>query len=526
MAVCCAPTQVNVKRVTTPLLGLLQDNNQTSRSSNHLWRLTETLSFDLLRRCATDYSYCHLSFRPVVITIAILLYIFSTSSQVFKVITAAIFYDDRRNRELPNTAPSACRLAITVHISTMSPMVAELSVTQAQRPKCATLDREALPIEGSCTATCSPDELLGRTIEVLSPKYNIDAPHLLALRNVFSAAIIQPRKPPRLMRTRPDKRIGQIGSIHDTPRASAYGVNGPPSSINRTFYFHHKDPDFERLLPQTDISRYKSDESGIHSGSDIQEIADSQQCTQAKVSAAAAVRDGSSQPVAPATSRPAERNNSTSVEFTQQTEEMRQAVTSQQELNNSSTPNLQSTSTFLHGVSSPKTSQSSVVPTTIIQYLDSKQLSARNESENATASAPLLRAASVDIQPPDTQDTHSVSRLFPDSLSCIPRLSETQDSQNTFASTQESDVFSPPVDNLQYTAPTQNDSQDAVLLEVEIDDMSNIVTAGQICKRSPRRSDRPASSHSSSSRSSLGKHSRRVSEIEDDVLLHKRSRAL
>jgi len=105
---------------------------------------------------------------------------------------------------------------------------------------------------------------------------------------VLSSAIVTPPKPPRLVRTRPDKRIGEIVSIYGTPQRSIHGPNGPPVSDRTSFYFHHKDPDFEKLLPQVDGSRYQSsdavaskeNQNGVHA-SDLKDTSSTTKCTAA-----------------------------------------------------------------------------------------------------------------------------------------------------------------------------------------------------------------------------------------------------
>lgn len=385
-------------------------------------------------------------------------------------------------------------------------------------------------------ATCSPDELLGQVIQTLCPRYNIDAPHLLALRQLLSSAIVAPRKPPTLKRTRPDKRIGEIGSIYDTPRRSPYGPNGPPVSANQSFYFHHKDADFERLLPRVDRSRYEwKDEPASQSDSDGKEIPDSQESMQSEASAVAtpaAERDVSTLSTVSATPASTDRTKKTVktvAETKPQALEPRPSVTSEL---------ISGDETLLGSRSGPQTprknasapSQASKhlsVPTNTVTSPKPTDTKATSESTDTALSSPLLHAANIAIELPDTQDTHSVPPP-PYSASPFPVL-QLSDTQDTVNSNQQSEVFSPPDDFVHYTPPTQEETQDEALSQVETTrsythtTVSN--TTAEAPKPPPQHSPRALPSSPSVSPPSLGKRSRGKSEVTDDAPVLKRSKA-
>ena len=369
-------------------------------------------------------------------------------------------------------------------------------------------------------AACSPDELLGQVIQTLCPRYSIDAPHLLALRQVLSSAIVAPRKPPTLKRTRPDKRIGEIGSIYDAPRRSSHGINGPPVSANQSFYFDHKDPDFERLLPQVDRSRYEwPDEPASRSDSDSQESMKSNVST---TSAAAAQRSASSQPTTPPNLTSTGCKKKSIAGPTQEpkkscrTRSPEQVFSSNQSiLFNVSQKDVCTTAKGPHPQS---------IPTIAITSLGSKPKSATSGEENTAISVLLLREADIAIELPDTQDTHSVPGP---SSALVSHTAQSSDTQDTVDSTQQSEVFSPPVDFVHFTPPTQ-ESQSVALSQVDaLDAVEPTTMASQMKAKAslpwPRRSLR-SSSQSTPSTSSLGKRSRGKSETGDDTPLLKRSK--
>ncbi|KAF2633898.1 hypothetical protein BU25DRAFT_486891 [Macroventuria anomochaeta] len=309
-------------------------------------------------------------------------------------------------------------------------------------------------------ATCSPDELLGQVIRALCPRYNIDAPHLIALRKVLSSAIVAPRKPPQLKRTRPDKRIGEIGSIYDTLRRSPYGTNGPSVSANQSLHFHHKDPDFKRLLPQVDRSRYEwPDEPVSQEDSDGQEVPDSKESTQSKVSTIltpTTKRNVSSLLTESATSAsPAVKK--TSAGPIQRLKETRQATTPEQVpiTTPSFDPRLAPKAPQKDASTNPKSPQSSSMTTITITSPDSVRTIATKGHETTKVSASLLHAAEIAIELPGTQDTQSVPRSCHVPVFHIPQSSDTQDTVN---STQQSEISSPLVDFVQCTPPTQEES--------------------------------------------------------------------
>ena len=368
----------------------------------------------------------------------------------------------------------------------MAPIPSESVTPRPRRRKCARKYQTNniqlnITFTEAFIATCSPDELLGQVIQALCPKYHIDAPHLFALRNVISSAIVAPRKPPQLKRTRPDRRIGQLGSIYDTPPCSPYGVNGPPGSVNQSFYFHHQDPDFKRLLPGADCSRYERlDESANQEVSDGQEIPNSQENMQSEGSITSAST--------------AERNASPKDSF--------------------------KTSMRL---------QPQSIPTITVTSPNSTQNSATSRQKNTVSSVPLLHAAEIAIELPDTQDTGNASQP---SSAPVPRIAPSSDTQDTFASTQNSEVFSPPDAFVDFTPPTQEGSQDAIISQVEPINSSNFATSEQTGKENPKTSRRsphlpvqPLPSQVPPSAPSLGKRSRKTPADGNAAFPHKRTKS-
>ena len=390
-------------------------------------------------------------------------------------------------------------------------------------------------------ATCSPDELLGQVIQTLCPRYNIDAPHLLALRQLLSSTIVAPRSPPTLKRTRPDKRIGEIGSIYDTPRRSPFGPNGPPVSANQSFYFHHQDVDFERLLPRVDRSHYVRsawrDEPESQSDSDGEEVTDSQESSRLQMS----------RPEALAT-EPKESTSLTTVVAAASTASGEQtaakAHSQAQEAQAQQSPRSRAT----HGPifyddklsvskSSPATlrknaptnslvSQQPTIPTITVTAPRSTERMVINELENTAPQLPLPSTCNVAIELPDSQDVHSVP-LPPYSASpfYVPRVSDTQDTVN---STQQSEVFSPQNDFVHFTPPSQEETQQEVYSQAEMSNSYPHTAAVKPTvdhpKLPPRRSPRVTSSPPIAT-PQLGKRSRGESEASDPAPALKRSKA-
>lgn len=375
-------------------------------------------------------------------------------------------------------------------------------------------------------ATCSPDELLGQVIQALCPKYHIDAPHLFALRNVVSSAIVAPRKPPQLKRTRPDKRIGELSSVYDTPPRSAYSPNGPPVSANQSFYFHHQDPDFERLLPQVDRSRYVwPDEPASQEDSDDQGISDSQESMQAKglsVSPSAGKRRIRSQTTVSGATEPVDRRKKTLAALSQQPKTTRQKTTSKQALVSDPTNKVHSIANKPQEdpVVTPQSPRATPIPTITITSPDSKRLDTVIALKDLTTPFSLLQPADIVIDLPDTQDTQ-IAPL--PSVVSVPYLPQSSGSQSSCPSTQNSEVFSPPDAFVNFTPPTQEDSQN--MSQAEPSQLSqsteaNIFTTNENTKTYRRGSRIPTTlspSRAPPPASSLGKRPR-IAPADDSSL--------
>ncbi|KAF3042358.1 hypothetical protein E8E12_004894 [Didymella heteroderae] len=379
-------------------------------------------------------------------------------------------------------------------------------------------------------ATCSPDELLGQVIQALCPTYNIDAPHLLALRQLLASTIVAPRKPPTLKRTRPDKRIGEIGSIYDSPRRSPFGPNGPPVSANQSFYFHHQDAEFERLLPRVDRSCYVwRDEPDSQSDSDSgEEASDSQDSPQSQVSSLetpASERKVSITSVEPAstcsdeqaaakTHPQAQEPRSTAIQRRTSSEECLFVPKSGPETPRKDAP------------ASSLTSQPPSVPEIIITTPESTERMLTSEYENTALSSPLLPAKNVAIELPQSQQMHRVPTPPYSALNFhMPQCPDTQD---TVSSTQQSEVFSPPNDFVHYTPPSQEETQQEALSQAETSSSDPHIAALKPTADPPKlplgRSLRAFESSSPVSTVSLGKRSRGKSEASDAAPSLKRSK--
>ncbi|KZM21965.1 hypothetical protein ST47_g6893 [Ascochyta rabiei] len=332
------------------------------------------------------------------------------------------------------------------------------------------------------TALCSSDELLGQIIQTLLPEYRVDASHLLALREVLSSAIVTPKKPPRLVRTRPDKRIGQVGSIYDTSQRPVCGPNGPPVSANTSFYFHHKDPDFEKLLPQVDRSGYGCSDQPVDEG--IQDSTDpntlyiptptlkrnelSKSPDFVAACASAVCEDkGLMRPIrCPKETCPA---NGPAYSGT-----LDPSLTLAQDAARE------------HPAITPSNLQPTYIPIITITDADSEQLRTIDGAEESSSSVSLLRTADIFADLPDTQEMNGTARSF--SIAALPGPYPTDThTQDSFNSTQQSDVFSPPVDFLPCTPPTQDDSQSEVLPQNSVNDTSDLSTAEKTNKQASQR---------------------------------------
>jgi hypothetical protein len=390
-------------------------------------------------------------------------------------------------------------------------------------------------------ATCSPDELLGQVIQTLCPRYNIDAPHLLALRQLLSSTIVAPRSPPTLKRTRPDKRIGEIGSIYDTPRRSPFGPNGPPVSANQSFYFHHQDADFERLLPRADRSHYVRsawrDEPESQSDSDGREVPDSQESSQSQVSRPeilATERKGMALSPSSVASASTARDERTAAKAHSQAQEpqAQQSLCSQGihgSTSNDEKPSISDSDPATPRRTAPANSlvsQQPTIPTITITTPRSTERMFVNELENTVLQSSLPSANNVAIKLPDSQDVHSVSPPpYSASPFYMPRGSDTQDTVN---STQQSEVFSPPNDFVHFTPTSQEETQQESLSQAEMSDSYLYTTAVKPdvdhpkppSRRSPRVTSTPPIATPS-----LSKRSREKAESSDAAPSLKRSKA-
>lgn len=308
-------------------------------------------------------------------------------------------------------------------------------------------------------STCSPDELLGQIISTLIPKYNIDAPHLLSLRQVISSAIVAPRKPPTLKRTRPDRRIGEVGSVYNTPRHPPYGPNGPPVSATQSFFFHHQDPDFERLLPQIDRSRYEwPDEPVSESSSDGEEISDSQESLRSMLSdlpGATTQRNVSSQPQSPSFSASAGRRRRPIQRNVQHPRISDQLVV--QENATVEAPSIVSGAPQDDVLAPSEGLPTPSVPTIIITSPQSSSNNTTPAHKEISVSSPLCNSG-VTAELPEAQDICiAPDRSCPSASPILPYT----DTQDTVSSTQQSDVFSQPKGFVNFTPPSQEDTQKA-----------------------------------------------------------------
>ncbi|KAJ4335424.1 hypothetical protein N0V95_008903 [Ascochyta clinopodiicola] len=330
-------------------------------------------------------------------------------------------------------------------------------------------------VPGTFTASYSPDELLGQIVQILLPEYRVDAPHLLALRNVLSSAIIAPKKPPTLVRTRPDKRLGQIGSIYDAPQRSAHGPNGPPVSAKESFYFHHKDPDFEKLLPQVDRSGYDRPDRTVPEG-----IQDSTDPAILDISTPTLQQIESSESpgsvTACVTAVCDAKTLTTSTRCPKDTCQATEPAPSGTSI--LSLPLAQDAACEQAAINSSNT-QTTSTPTTTIHDTDSEKPSTTNGVNEPSTSNSLLRTAGILVGLPRNEETISTARP-PDAARPDPYPTDTQD---TSPSTQQSDVFSLPVDFLPCTPPTQEDSQDEELSQISVNDPDVLTIEGKTNER-------------------------------------------
>jgi hypothetical protein len=358
------------------------------------------------------------------------------------------------------------------------------------------------------------------------------------LRQLLSSTIVAPRRPPTLKRTRPDKRIGEIGSIYNTPRCSPFGPNGPPVSANQSFYFHHQDADFERLLPRVDRSRYVwRDEPDSQSDSDgSEEVPDSQESSQSQVSRPCATERKARTPSAAFVVPPITASEElATAKAHSQAQHLQAQNSSRSEETLKPVPNDEKLSVPESGPETPRknasanslTSQCPSVPTITVTTPRSTERMVINGLENTALSSPLQPATNVIIELPDSQELHSVPPPpYSASPIYVPRGPDTQD---TVDSTQQSEVFSPPNDFVQFTPPSQEETQQEGLSQAETSNSCPHTTAVKPTvdpsKPPPQRSPRVFASSPSIATSSLGKRSREKPESSDAAPSPKRSKA-
>ncbi|KAF3050182.1 hypothetical protein E8E11_005332 [Didymella keratinophila] len=414
----------------------------------------------------------------------------------------------------------------TSHILTMASMNSEPANSRSRRQ--------------AFIAKCSPDELLGQVIQTLCPRYNIDAPHMLALRQLLGSKIVAPRSPPTLKRTRPDKRIGEIGSIYDTPRRSPFGPNGPPVSADQSFYFHHQDEDFERLLPRVDRSHYVwRDEPESQSDSDSSEEAlNSQEGSQSQVSRSETLaserkeRTPLTTSVAPASTASDER---TAAKAYSEAQESQAQQSPHWQGTHGPTSNDEKPSIPESGPATPRKAapanssvpQQPSIPSIFVITPRSTERIVTSKCQTTALSSPLLPAANVTIDQPDSQEMYSVP---PPPYSASPLyMNPGPDTQDTVNSTQQSEVFSPPNEFVQFTPPSQEQTQQGGLSQAEtFNSYPHIATVKPTMdppKSPPRRSPRVFASSPPIATPSLSKRSREKSESPDAAPPLKRSKA-
>jgi len=364
---------------------------------------------------------------------------------------------------------------------------------------------------------------------------------MLALRQLLGSRIVAPRSPPTLKRTRPDKRIGEIGSIYDTPRRSPFGPNGPPVSANQSFYFHHQDADFERLLPRVDRSRYVwRDEPESQSDSDSsEEVLDSQEGSQPQVSrpeTLATERKVETTPlttsVAPASTASDERTAAKAYSEAQvsQAQQSPRSQGTHGLTSNDEKPSIPESGPATPRKTAPANSlvpQQPAIPKITVTTPRSTERIVNSKCQTAALSSPILLAANVTIDLPDSQEMHSVP---PPPYSASPSyMNPGPDTQDTVNSTQQSEVFSPPNDFVQFTPPSQEETQQEGLSQAETANLYPHTTAVKPTvntpKPPPRRSPRVSASSPPTATPSLGKHSRGLSESLDAAPSLKRSKA-
>lgn len=314
--------------------------------------------------------------------------------------------------------------------------------------------------------------------------------------------------PPKLKRARPDMCIGQKDSICDRLNALRHGINGPPVSTNSSFYFHHLDPDFEKLLPQVDRSRYgRSDESEPEPASQ-----NSVQSGTSRIRNAAFSQPASTDRKKKTFARPSQCRKNTS-----------EAMTPEYVYSNNPPPDPSSArnTTLKSVLPNFKKPLPTPTPTVTVTRVDKKQ-SSGDTSEHQHTSAPitLLYTTDLPIDLRDTQDTYNTMQSF---SILVPQDTYLPNTQETSTSSQKSETFSAPATFLPSSPPTQEDLQGTVLSHIKLEDANISATTRKRKARTLFRSSQSFARPSSSSAPSLGKRSRKVLEVEDEVPLHKRT---
>lgn len=321
-----------------------------------------------------------------------------------------------------------------------------------------------------------------------------------------------------MKRTRPDRRLGEVVSIHDATRRSPYGANGPPVSSNNSFYFHHTDPDFERILPQVDRLRYKSTQDPASQPGSNDEIPDSQENTRPTLStlSGTVIAHDDTLHQLPKSPSPANinREGTHTTEASQLSQKLHQTGQSEGEASKKSptisTP-LQTKATTTS--SGPKPLP---VPVITITSPDSKPKCAAGYYETPVVQNPILSQAIIAITLPDPRTTLEKS---PESiLAPAPYSPPPSDTQDTVTSTQHSEVFSPPVDFVDFTPPSQ-ESPDKAFSQIDtvdhLEPVSAISTKAEVLRQS---SDEMVTAPASS------KRMRDVQDLADEIPRIKRSR--
>lgn len=256
-------------------------------------------------------------------------------------------------------------------------------------------------------------------------------------------------------------------------------MNGPPVLPDETFYFHHTDPDFEKLLPQVDRSRYeRTDGPATQANPGREEISDSQESakpTCSDPSVAVATRCNAStqlralQPVTHAFNkgacgtRPTTNHQTTS----------QPGAAGRSNVNNASDSSILSQQ---EATAEPNNPRHTSVPIITITGPESMAQCSLNDVKTTAMSISVPQQNVVAFEVPKIEDVYELSR--PTSPP-IPRPSPPSDTQDTALSTQPSDIFSQPADFMHFTPPTQ-DSQQVAMSQLDAFDTIETVSVGTV----------------------------------------------